>query len=133
MLTSSGWFLKPKKPRNSGRWTEARFTQFIRSAIRAAFRRWPPKFDVLRNAFTEARLNPLSGRMAKHYRCAECDKDFPMKGVQVDHKHPVVHPKRGFEGWDTYIQRMYCEAKGLQVLCKVCHALKSKRERALRT
>lgn len=70
--------------------------------------------------------------MAKHYLCVECKKDFPMKEVQVDHKKPVVNPKQGFAGWDTLIQRLYCEAKGLQVLCKVCHAVKTKQERALR-
>lgn len=120
------------KPRNNGQWTEARYTQFIRSALRAAFRRWPPKFEVLRNAFTEVKNNPASGRMAKHYRCAECGNDFPMKGVQVDHKQPVVNPKQGFVDWDTFIARLYCEAKKLQVLCKGCHSIKSKRERALR-
>ena len=121
-----------KKPRNSGRWTESRYTQFIRSALRAAFRRWPPRYDVLRNAFTEAKLNPKTGRIAKHYRCAKCGNDFPQKGVQVDHKKPVVCPKRGFVDWNTFIERLLVEAKLLQVLCKKCHDVKTKAERAAR-
>jgi 5-methylcytosine-specific restriction endonuclease McrA len=127
-----GWTLKPAKTRNSKRWTEARYTQFIRSALRGAFRRWPPRYDVLRNAFTEARLNPKTGRVAKHYRCAECGKDFPQKGVQVDHKHPVVDTKKGFVDWNTFIERLLVEAKKLQVLCKGCHTSKTKAERMKR-
>lgn len=119
--------------RNSGRWTEARYQQFIRSALRAAFRKWPPKFDVLKAAFTERKLNPKSGKLAKHYKCASCSKDFPLKEVQVDHTKPVVDPKKGFVDWDTFIARLYCEKRWLQVLCKeTCHARKSKEERAAR-
>lgn len=118
--------------RNGGKWTEARYGQFVRSALRAAFRKWPPKFEVLKNAFVESRINPASGRMAKHYRCAKCGNSFPMKGVQVDHKKPVVDVKKGFAGWDVYISRLYIEASGLQVLCKGCHDVKSKSERIKR-
>jgi len=116
--------------RNSGRWTEARYTQFVRSALRAAFRKWPPKFEQLKAAATERRINPLSGKLAMHYICASCTKEFPMKGVQVDHIKPVV-PKN-FTNWDDFIERLYCEKRGLQVLCKGCHKEKSGKERIKR-
>ena len=118
--------MKPKKTRNSKQWTEARYTQFVRSALRAAFRKWPPKFLVLKKAATEKRINPASGRIAMHYACSTCGKDYPQKQVQVDHIKPVV-PKN-FTNWDDFIARLYCEAKGLQVLCKPCHQIKSKQE-----
>jgi 5-methylcytosine-specific restriction endonuclease McrA len=118
--------------RNGGRWTEARYRSFVVSALRAAFRRWPPKFDVLRNAFTEKRVNPKSGKLASHYRCASCQHDFPAKDVQVDHKQPVVATRQGFTNWDTFIARLYVEARKLQVLCKPCHKNKSSKERARR-
>jgi 5-methylcytosine-specific restriction endonuclease McrA len=117
---------------NGGKWTPSRYKQFITSALRAAFRKWPPKFEVLKKAATERRLNPLTRKMAMHYLCAECQGEFPLKHVQVDHKKPVVDPKAGFVDWDTFIDRLYCEAKSLQVLCKPCHSLKSKKERKLR-
>lgn len=118
------------KKRNGGRWTEARFTTFVRSALRAAFRKWPPKFDTLKAARTSARINPASGRMAMHYTCAACKKDYPLKNVQVDHIKPVV-PKN-FTTWDDFIARLYCEAKWLQVLCKPCHKTKTAEERKKR-
>lgn len=116
--------------RNSGRWTEARYTQFVRSALRAAFRKWPPKFETLKAAATERRINPSSGKLAMHYTCACCTKEFPLKGVQVDHIKPVV--PRNFTNWDDFIKRLYCEKRGLQVLCKGCHKEKSSRERTKR-
>jgi 5-methylcytosine-specific restriction endonuclease McrA len=118
------------KKRNGGRWTEARFTTFVRSALRAAFRKWPPKFDVLNAAKTERRINPISGKLAMHYLCAQCKKDFPAKLVQVDHIKPVV-PKN-FTTWDDFVERLYCEAKHLQVLCKPCHSIKTTSERKKR-
>lgn len=118
--------------RNGGKWTEARHRAFVISALRAAFRRWGPKFDVLRNAATERRINPLSGKLAMHYRCALCDVELPLKQVQVDHTVPVVDVKKGFVNWDTFIDRLYVEVKKLQVLCKPCHKAKSAGERTRR-
>lgn len=68
-----------------------------------------------------------------HYRCAGCGGEFPLKSVQVDHKKPVVDVKKGFVSWDSFIERLYCSAKGLQVLCKdQCHKEKSASERVKR-
>ena len=119
--------------RNGGAWTEGRYRTFVTSALRAAFRKWPPKFKVLKNAATEKRVNGKTGRIAQHYRCAGCGLDFPLKEIQVDHIHPVVDVKKGFVSWDVFINRLYCEAKKLQVLCKAkCHKEKSSRERKVR-
>lgn len=115
--------------RNGGLWTEARYRQFVRSALRAAFRKWPPKFAVLKNAATERRINPKSGKLAMHYKCNGCGIEVPMKEVQVDHIKPVVNPSKGFENWDAFISRLYCEAPHLQVLCKPCHTTKTKHEK----
>lgn len=118
--------------RNGGAWTEARFHSFVVSALRGALRRWPPKYKVLKNAATERLINPKSGKLAMHYRCADCGNHFPAKEVQVDHIKPVVDPKKGFINWDIFIERLYCEIKNLQVLCKPCHKTKSAKERVKR-
>lgn len=118
--------------RNAGNWTEARYRTFVRSALRAAFRKWPPKFAVLKSAATERRINPASGKLAMHYRCAACAKEFPAKLVQVDHVKPIVSVFAGFKTWDDYIDKLFCEAKNLQVLCKPCHAMKTAKERKKR-
>ena len=114
-----------EKIRNGGRWTESRYTSFIRSALRGAFRRWGVKSDVLKAAFTRTKTNKASGRKAKHYRCAICKGEFPAKGMQVDHKEPIG----SFKTWDHFIEALYCEKENLQALCKVCHAEKTKKEK----
>ena len=110
-------------------WTEGRIRAFITSTLRAGSRRWPPKFTVLNNAKTEKKVNEKTGRIAQHYRCNKCKQEFTSKDVEVDHIKPVIDPKKGFQSWDVYIQRLFCEEKNLQVLCKTCHKEKSNKEK----
>ena len=118
--------------RNAGLWTDARFHSFVSSTLRAGSRRWPPKYSCLNASKTEKKVNVKTGRLAQHHQCAECKEEFVSKDVQVDHIKPVVDPKKGFISWDVYIDRMFCEQKNLQVLCKDCHKIKSKKERDAR-
>jgi 5-methylcytosine-specific restriction endonuclease McrA len=114
-----------EKTRNSGNWTQARYNSFVRSALRGAFRRWQPKYDVLKDAYTRVKQNKASGRQAKHYRCAVCKKEWPLKQMSVDHKTPIGT----FTSWDDFIERLYCEKTNLQALCKKCHLIKSNKEK----
>ena len=114
------------------KWTDGRLRSFITSTIRGGFRRYPPKFEVLKEAFRGKKINESSGRIASHYLCAMCNKEYPAKQVQVDHIIPVVDPVEGFINWDTFIQRLFCEKENLQTLCLKCHAEKTKQEKQLR-
>ena len=49
----------------------------------------------------------------------------------VDHIDPVVDPKVGFVDWTTYIERMFVEEDGLQILCKECHDKKTRFEKSI--
>lgn len=120
------------KKRNNGQWTEARFASFVKSALRAASRKWPPKWEALKNACIGKKLNKATGKLVFHYKCAACSRLFKAVDVQVDHIEPVVDTAAGFRGWDEYINRMFCEADKLQVLCKECHSIKTANEKAER-
>lgn len=117
------------KKRNGGEWTEARFKSFVTSALRAASRRWPPKYKALKEAFAGRKVNAKTGKLAMHYTCAACKKLYVATDVQVDHIKPVVDPKKGFVSWDIYINRMFCEIENLQVLCKTDHKIKTDQEK----
>ena len=108
-------------------WTPGRRNAFIMSVLRSGTRRWPAKWDVLEIAKTEKKVNPKTGRLAQMYLCASCSGEFTSKEVEVDHIHPVV-PLTGFIGWDDVIERIFCSADKLQVLCTVCHKKKTKEE-----
>jgi 5-methylcytosine-specific restriction endonuclease McrA len=114
---------------NDGEWTEARFRAFIISALRAYMKRFPPKWKALKAASIGRIINKRSGRLAEHYKCAGCTDNFVARDVQVDHIEPVVSPQEGFQDWWTYMNRLYCEAENLQVLCKPCHKQKTAEER----
>lgn len=114
---------------NDGEWTEARFRAFVISALRAHMKRFPPKWKALKAAMVGKKINKRSGRLAEHYLCASCGGFFVARDVQVDHIDPVVSPEEGFQDWWTYMNRLYCEAENLQVLCKPCHKDKTNAER----
>jgi hypothetical protein len=119
-----------EKTRCGGRWTEAKWKSFIKNQLRGATRKWAPITDCL----TAARAR------RGFYKCTGCGEEVPAttktgakrsKNVYVDHIDPIV-PVTGWISWDSCIERMFCEADNLQVLCKSCHDSKSKEETAER-
>lgn len=116
---------------NNNQWTQSRFNSFIKSALRAASSRWPPKYGALNAACVGVKINIKTVRKAKHYKCAECSGEFPAKEVQVDHIYPVIDPLKGFTSWDEVIKRMFCEVSDFQILCKPCHIIKTNAEKQI--
>jgi 5-methylcytosine-specific restriction endonuclease McrA len=119
------------KPYNGGEWTQARYNSFVKGGLRKLSIKWPPKYQVLKEAQVGKKINKLSGRIAMHFACAYCKLHFPAKCVSVDHISPIVDPALGFTTWDDTIARMFCEKDGLQVLCKDCHDNKTKEEKEI--
>lgn len=113
-------------------WTLGRLKSFITSTLRGGFRRYPPKYEVLKEAFVDKRVNEKTKRISAHYKCNSCNKVFPTKEVQVDHLLPIVDPLVGFTSWDDFIANLFCDKNNLQVLCKPCHEIKTKTENSLR-
>lgn len=95
---------------------------FIVWTLRKASYRWAPRGSSLSLA-----------RVARNeYRCASCQLIYGRKGVKVDHIIPVVDPASGWVSYDEFIQRMFCDARGFQVLCDKCHDEKTQAENKLR-
>ena len=109
---------KVERPRNGGQWTEARYFGFIRSALRSAFQKWGPKHEAKKDA--KGAYNT--------YVCAACDGWFGSSQVEVDHIVPAGALK-SYEDLPGFVERMFCEKQGFQVLCKDCHQLKTNNER----
>jgi len=120
-----------EKTRCSGQWTESKFNTFIRNQLRGATRKWAPINEVKKEANISRGV----------YLCACCKNHVPVSvrvgskrvnNVFVDHIDPIVDPYKGFEGFDVYIDRMFCEKDNLQLLCGECHDKKSLEERRIR-
>tara|TARA_R110000851_G_scaffold162325_3_gene306024 strand:- start:12662 stop:13054 length:393 start_codon:yes stop_codon:yes gene_type:complete len=125
-----------KKTYAGGKYTEAKMRSFITSALRRC--RYPVKYDALKLAFVKDGINPKTGRKCKLHKCAECKELFPASSMQIDHIEPVV-PLEGFDNpvflgydWNEYIQRLFCDVKNFQAVCKPCHKMKSAEERKMR-
>lgn len=109
-------------------WTHAKLKAFIISALRSAFRRYPPKQQCIKDAYTQTKINPATGRLAKHYLCAICKVEFPFAWMQADHIEAIV-PPTGFSTFDDWIDRGFVSKYDFQCVCKPCHKIKTREER----
>lgn len=55
-----------------------------------------------------------------------------MNKVAIDHIKAVIEPSVGWVSWDSYIERMFCSSDNYQVLCILCHSIKSNSEIKIR-
>jgi len=99
------------------KWTEARFWSFIRGALRAAFRKYPPKYEVVNAA---KRRCKVAGRQVWEYQCSECKKWHKGTEVEVDHIVPCGSLK-SFDDLSGFTERMFVGTEGLRTVCKKCH------------
>lgn len=112
--------MRPETPFAGGRWSEAKYKAFIRSALRKAYMRWPVKTDVL-----EAARRPAEDRDRRvkwEYQCASCGGWWIRGDIQVDH----IVPAGNMEDMNVFIARLFCEEDNLQVLCQGCHHAKTR-------
>jgi len=121
---------KVVKTRNSGTLSESEFWSFIRSALRQKSRWWKPVSDCKQKV-----KRPYKGpnkRQKVEYQCNYCKNWFPDKEVNVDHITPAgtltcANDLPGF------VERLFVEVEGLQVLCTTCHNKKTKQEKNAKT
>lgn len=114
------------KTRNNGTLTESAFWSFIRSGLRQKSRWWKP--------ITQCKLNakrPYKGpnkRQKFEYQCNSCKKWFAEKNINVDHIIPAgsLNCANDLPG---FVERLFVEVDGLQVLCSNCHNIKTQKER----
>ena len=119
------------KPYNGGKWTKARFNSFVMSQLRGG--KWPPKYAAISRAYFGTGSNPRTGKPCKLHKCERCGNLFAKGNMRADHRDPVVDPYVGFVDWNTWIGRCFVEADAYDIICKWCHAVKSARERKIRT
>lgn len=112
------------KPRCNGTMTEAAFWGWIRSSLRSrSLRGWKPINECKKQA-----RRPYVGenkRRKWEYQCNVCKNWFFEEGIQVDHKLEAGSLTKG-EDLKGFVERLFCEIDGLQVLCKEkCHKEKT--------
>ena len=65
------------------------------------------------------------------WQCAGCGAIVSRAELHGDHRDPVIDPEKGFEDWNTFMERLFLG--DIQPLCKSrCHAEKTKAENKIR-
>lgn len=82
---------------------------------------WPPRNEAKKLARVER------GK----YKCAQCNNIFGPKEVVLDHINPVV-PIEGFQDLGHFVESLFCDVSGFQVLCIADHDTKTTQEDILR-
>lgn len=113
----SGRVVAKKKQKKQNR------KNFVVSLLRRGSFYWKARAEALTNA-----------RVARgQYRCAMCGELFGPKEVDIDHIEPVIDPRTGFTTFDDYINKLFCDADGFQILCRAaCHSSKTMIEDQMR-
>ena len=115
-----------KAKKEYSKWTKEEIDnyrhKFIISTMRRASYRWPWRNEAIKKARKGYGI----------YECARCHKEVRSKDKQLDHKRPVVNPRRGFTGWNDYTRRLLPGTSGWALLCRDCHTAKTEREREIR-
>ena len=98
----------------------------VRSAMRRAWLRFPARAEALKQARRE--YTGDNKRQKWVYLCNYCLTYYKGTEVVVDHIRPCgtfLKP----EDWVTFGPGLFCGVDNLQILCKGCHAIKTKEER----
>jgi len=97
-------------------------SQFVISGLRRLSYKIPSRSIAL----TRARVK------RGWYKCELCGKLVKKSAISVDHKLPIV-PISGWDSFDGYIERLFCNPEDLQIICKdPCHSSKTKLENSAR-
>jgi 5-methylcytosine-specific restriction endonuclease McrA len=116
------------KTRNNNTMSEAGFWSFIRSALRQKSRWWKPITQCKADA--KRAYKGVSKRQKFEYQCNVCKDWFPDKEVNVDHIVPAGALNCA-EDLPGFVERLFCEVEGLQILCSTCHDRKTSIERGV--
>lgn len=106
--------------------TESAFWSFIRSALRQKSRWW--------KAISQAKINARrkyrgpNHKQKWEYQCAICKNWFSDKEVAVDHIQPAGRLSTAND-LPGFVERLFCEVEGLQILCNEHHDIKTLSDR----
>ena len=130
----------------SSAWTYSYFRGLIRGALRRIYFRWPGRIAALARVRVEVPAVTAKGIPKKRpevwYKCEMCSalgkaqvsKKNP-KGylrVWVDHDPPLVPLDRPYLPWSEYVERLFCTADKLRILCDNCHYTVTQEQNAQR-
>jgi hypothetical protein len=115
---------KAEKP-----WTDKQKLAYAKQMLRRSFKRTRSYNEIINSHKTKTYVKLKSGETGKAYlvtwTCKACGKEgLGRREIEVDHIQPIGHAT-SMEEW---ILSLYCDLDDLQILCKMCHKVKSKQD-----
>jgi 5-methylcytosine-specific restriction endonuclease McrA len=100
----------------------------VRSAIRTSFTR----SEHYKEFLSTKRIVWFKGKRRRvSFKCNQCGGRFGSVMINVDHIEPIgKYVYRGIQDAEYFYNMVYCSFDNLQILCKECHLVKTKHERA---
>jgi 5-methylcytosine-specific restriction endonuclease McrA len=106
---------------------DTKLKNFIINILRRASYKWKPRGEARKRC--RVKIGEYKTGRAKYgYKCEHCGFIGKSKELQADHINPVV-PLSGWDSFDGFIERMFCDEKGFQMLCVTCHDKKTEEEK----
>jgi hypothetical protein len=97
---------------------------FVIASLRRASYRWYGRWQASKRSHI--------GRNEYFCENPECGMIGKKKEFQMDHIDPVVDPLVGWQGLDSFAERLLCEPEGYWRICKTCHKNKTLVENQIR-
>jgi 5-methylcytosine-specific restriction endonuclease McrA len=108
----------------------------IRGALRRIFARSPLVQEIRNESRREIPRQRKDGSRAKkdwvQRQCQVCLQWVGSSKITIDHIQPVVSIEDGFQDWNEFVARLWCDKGNLQRLCDDCHTKKTAIERTSR-
>lgn len=105
----------------------------IRGALRRAFARSPIVQEIMTESRREVPRYKKDGSRHKknlvQRQCQVCGEWSSSSKMAVDHVVPVISIDDGFNDWNEFITRLWCDRSNLQRICNTCHDKKTQDER----
>ena len=113
---------------NSEIWkTESAYFSYIRGCIRLGWSRNPVKLKLLKKVKKQI-PNPNYGKprntkpTVMGATCEICNNDFPMKLIEIDHRHGGTYSLRCVDDIQNFFENVCIVTEDdLRVVCKGCH------------
>lgn len=100
--------------------------EWVKRYIEGISYKWPARSEALK---ASRRKSQLPDKRTKwEHQCNHCKKWFKAKDIQLDHIIPKGRYSK--ETFFVWLDRLFCDQSGFQVLCKSCHLKKTNREKA---
>ena len=107
--------------------TESAYFSYIRGCIRLAWSKNPVKLKFIRKVKKQI-PNPNFGKPRNTREtvfgaeCSICNKDFPMKEIEVDHRYGGTYSLKSVKDIQGFFENICIVSEDdLRIVCKPCH------------